>query len=140
MIDDGGATLDTAAAAHNVYRGTLHAWLKRGAREPSGPYREFRDSVVQATARVECQMAAVVTGAAAAGSVQAAQWWLERRSPRHWGLKVALSVQQELGAFLDRVQAKLPSEVYAQVLDAVVDDAPVAGELPASVALVDSGR
>jgi transposase-like protein len=117
-----GALLETAAAAAGVHRDTLHHWLRRGARESRGTYREFSDAVLRATAELEEKMAGVVTTAALGGDLDAAKWWLERRNPTRWGVRTTLTVRAELTAFLDRLQAQLPEALFGQVLAITLDE------------------
>jgi hypothetical protein len=118
----GGSLLETAAAATGISRETLHAWLRKGAREQRGLAREFSDAVFKATADVESRMSAIVTGAALSGDLDAAKWWLERRCARRWGLQVQVHLNAELDAGLDRLRAGLDERTFVRVLGILAGD------------------
>jgi transposase len=80
-----GTTIDVAAAAIGVSRGTLYRWLKQGEKARAGTAaRELRDRVERARAESESVLVARIGQAAAKGSWQAAAWLLERRWPERW--------------------------------------------------------
>jgi transposase len=111
-----GNYLETAAAAANVHRVTLHRWLRRGQEEESGLYREFLESVEKAQAEAESRDVALIAKAARDGNWQAAAWRLERRFPRKYGQRVQFLVQEELQRALQRLEAGLDAEAYQRVL------------------------
>lgn len=109
-----GGYVETAAAFAGVSKDTFYAWLRRGAKEKAGPFKEFSDAVGQAVAESEMRYVTVVARAANGYDVikertvvgtdlkgnpisntttekshefnpQAAEWWLERRFPKRWG-------------------------------------------------------
>ena len=109
-----GGYVETAAAFAGVNKDTFYAWLKRGAAEKSGPFKEFSDAIGRAIAESEMRYVSVVAKAASGYEVvrertvidmgpdgkphtttttdkshefnpPAAMWWLERRFPRRWG-------------------------------------------------------
>ena len=106
--------VETAAAFAGISKDTFYNWLKRGARANRGRYKEFSDAIGKAIAEAEVRMSMVVVKAANGYDViekrtvigqdkegkpvntvtessrhefnpQAAEWWLERRFPNHWG-------------------------------------------------------
>lgn len=109
-----GGYVETAAAFAGINKDTFYEWLKRGAKEKSGPFKEFSDAIGRAIAESEMRYVSVVAKAASGYDVirertvvgvdfkgnpintvttekshefnpQAAEWWLERRFPRRWG-------------------------------------------------------
>ena len=54
-----------------VNRATFYRWMEQGAKDESGPFRDFRDSIVRARARACC------AGGSAPDGVRA------RRAPLH---------------------------------------------------------
>ncbi|MFD1422452.1 hypothetical protein ACFQ4J_01685 [Laceyella tengchongensis] len=81
----GGNYIETAAAYAGISKQTLYNWLRRGARQKSGQYREFALAVEQALAEAEMRDLALIEQAARDGKWQAAAWRLERRFPKRWG-------------------------------------------------------
>lgn len=80
-----GATMEVAAEAAGVSRGTLYRWLKKGERaRPGSRPRELRERVEKARAESETVLVARIAAAAGKGSWQAAAWLLERRFPERW--------------------------------------------------------
>lgn len=55
---------ETAAALAGVNRDSFYEWLKRGAKEESGPYREFSDTIKNALAVGQMRDLAVIDKAA----------------------------------------------------------------------------
>ena len=82
----GGNYIETAAAFSGVHKDTLYEWLKLGAAEEAGPYRDFSDGVEEALATGE-MMDVQRVGNAAKDDWRAAAWRLERRHPKRWGRK-----------------------------------------------------
>jgi len=80
--------IETAAAYAGLSKNTLYDWLRRGARQQSGLYREFSDALTQALAHSEIADVARISLAAAAGNWRAVAWRLERRFPERWGSSV----------------------------------------------------
>lgn len=99
---------ETAATLAGINRETFYEWLKRGAKEESGSYREFSNAIKKALAIGQMRDLAVIDRAANGYDVvkertvsgpegttttvekyrefawQAAAWRLERRYPRQW--------------------------------------------------------
>lgn len=110
-----GGYVETAVAFVGIRKDTFYNWLRRGADEKSGPFKDFSDAVGQAISESEMRYVAMVARAANGYdvvkertvieigqdnkprstttttekthefNVQAAEWWLERRFPRRWG-------------------------------------------------------
>lgn len=79
-----GSYVETACAAAGIHKDTFYTWLKRGAVEKKGIYKDFSDAVQKAMAMSEIADIATV-GAASKTQWQAAAWRLERRFPSKWG-------------------------------------------------------
>jgi transposase len=80
-----GATVEVAAQAAGVSRGTIYRWLKQGEKARAGTIaRRLRDRVERARAESETVLVARIAQAAGKGSWQAAAWLLERRFPERW--------------------------------------------------------
>ena len=89
MMIRAGNYLETAAAHAGIAKVTLFDWLRRGGRESSGVYREFRDAVDKALADAEIHDVLLI-GKACEKQWQAAAWRLERKFPGRWGRKVEI--------------------------------------------------
>ena len=129
-----GNYLEVAATAAGIHRSTLHRWLRLGREQKRGRYRKFLNAVEKAQAESESRDVAIIAKAAS-DDWKAAAWRLERKQPRRYGPRVAVSVQQELDAVLDRLKKGLDAMTYEKVLAlmAAEDDAGVGnGEEPAT--------
>lgn len=93
-----GNYVETAAAWAGVSKQTIYEWLRTGATQAIGKYREFSDAVAEAMAHAEINDVAAISQAAQGykdaegrvvrpGNWQAAAWRLERRNPARWGRK-----------------------------------------------------
>jgi transposase-like protein len=91
-----GAYVETAAAMAGVSKQTLYSWLKRGADQAQGPFREFLDAVEKAQAEAEVRDIALIAKAAQT-QWQAAAWRLERKFPEKWGRKTRVEHTGEDG-------------------------------------------
>lgn len=129
-----GNHLDIAAAVGGVETATVRAWVRKGqaehTRREAGKKpdptldiyvvfaREFGEALVTAEALA-------VSRLTKAGETdwRASLAFLERKEPKRWGLQVNLHVTQELEAFLDALERRLPRDVFVQVLRAADDEA-----------------
>lgn len=90
-----GNYIETAAAWAGVNKQTIYDWLRQGAAQEKGPFRDFSDSVGEALAHAEVADLQNVAEAAKKGNWQAAAWRLERRNPSRWGRKDRTPVAPE---------------------------------------------
>jgi|GEM_PF-556667 len=90
-----GNYIETAAAWAGVNKQTIYDWLRQGAAQEKGPFRDFSDSVGEALAHAEIADLQQVAEAAKKGNWQAAAWRLERRNPSRWGRKDRSPVNPE---------------------------------------------
>jgi transposase len=81
-----GNYIETASAYAGINKTTLYDWLKRGAREKRGKYKQFSNAVEKAMAEAEMRDVALIAQAAKE-NWQAAAWRLERKYPARWGRK-----------------------------------------------------
>lgn len=116
-----GNYLEVAATAAGIHRSTLHRWLRHGRDQQRGRFRKFLTAVEKAQAEAESRDVALIARAAGE-DWRAAAWRLERKQPRRYGPRVALSVQQELDAVLDRLKKGLELPVYEKVLELMSAD------------------
>lgn len=86
-----GNYVETAAAAAGINKSTLYDWLKKGANQKTGIYKQFSDEVAQAVAESEIKDLGMIQEAAKNGNWQAAAWRLERRFNSKWGRKEKIS-------------------------------------------------
>lgn len=80
-----GSYVETASAAVGIDKVTFYDWLKKGAQQNHGIYREFSNAVAIAVAEAEMADLMVISIAAKKGNWSAAAWRLERRHPKRWG-------------------------------------------------------
>lgn len=138
--------VDTAMkAAGGISTRQANAWLRRGrdllatGDEP----QDERDAVMlwfaaqieEVSGRVESRHLNNIESHSS-DDWKASTWLLEMRDRRKYGQKIVVSVKQEITNFLDRLEQKLPPEVYEVVLRAALaagDDAEteqVGSEIP----------
>ncbi|NIR31718.1 MAG: hypothetical protein GWN84_20875 [Gammaproteobacteria bacterium] len=127
-LKDGNYFVDACAVAG--YRPQIaRQWLLRGGREierrdagkvaqsAEEPYVRFLLAVEKAEAHSKATAVRQLTGAGRE-DWRAALAYLERKFPREWGQRINHHVDEELNAFLNRLEANLPADVYAKVLRA----------------------
>lgn len=83
-----GNRIEVAAQLAHVDPRTVYAWMARGKRLDGEPYDQFYQKVKAARAEAEGLMVQIVRQAAAK-TWQAAAWYLERRYPKHWALRLS---------------------------------------------------
>jgi hypothetical protein len=118
-----GNYLETAASYAGISKDTLYRWLRRGAKEKQGPYRDFAEAVRKAMADAEVRDVARVAQAAEK-NWQAAAWRLERKFPAKWGRRDqgGYSAEQftafvaQVAAFVRQHLAKDKRVLFNQVL------------------------
>ena len=84
-----GHTREVAAQACGIVSTTLYRWMKRGERQPDGPYGEFCRALKRADLEAELACLRQIKEAAQNGDWRAAAWMLERRYPEKWGRRRA---------------------------------------------------
>lgn len=113
-----GNYIETAAAWAGVNKQTIYDWLRQGAAQDKGAFRDFSDSVGEALAHAEVADLQQVAEAAKKGNWQAAAWRLERRNPSRWGRK-------------DRAPLTPEDEIdYDSLTDEELDHVIATGRLP----------
>lgn len=118
-----GNYIETAAAAVGIHKDSLYEWLKRGAREKKGPYREFSDAVQKAMGFAESRDVLLIAKAAAS-QWQAAAWRLERKYPARWGRKDRMEVTGKGGAPIQhRHDLTGLSDDKLETLEAILEEA-----------------
>jgi hypothetical protein len=102
-----GCYVETAAAIAGIHKDTYYEWLRKGAKQSKGIYKEFSDAVRKALAMSELRDLSVIDLVAQgqkaqytedpmtgerklvrpeiAKNWQAAAWKLERKFPTKWG-------------------------------------------------------
>ena len=69
--------------------------MKRGERQPDGPYGEFCRALKRADLEAELACLRQIKEAAQNGDWRAAAWMLERRYPEKWGRRCARRRESE---------------------------------------------
>ena len=90
-----GHTREVAAQACGIVSTTLYRWMKRGERQPDGPYGEFCRALKRADLKAELACLRQIKEAAQNGDWRAAAWMLERRYPEKWGRRRARRDESE---------------------------------------------
>ena len=116
-----GNYLEVAATAAGIHRSTLHRWMRHGRDQHRGRFRRFLTAVEKAQAEAESRDVALIARAASE-DWRAAAWRLERKQPRRYGPRVAISVQQELDSVLERLKNGMEAPVYEKVLELMSAD------------------
>ncbi len=125
-----GSPVETAVAAADIAKSTMQQWLKKGAKQRSGPLADFAADVESAIAKHEnncvMQLAALsrekvqrkfdcaecghenTVSVPVPGNVQAEalKWTLTHRHPANWGNKTTLVHEgaETIAAGFDKVQ------------------------------------
>jgi len=87
-----GAYVETAAAYAGISKETFYDWLKQGAKQKRGKYKDFSDAIKKAMAESELRDIATLTRASSS-QWQAAAWKLERRFPQRWGRREKVELE-----------------------------------------------
>ena len=119
-----GNYLEVAALAAGIHKTTLHRWLRLGRDQKRGRYRKFVEVVERAQGESEARDVALIAKQAPT-DWRAAAWRLERKSPRRYGQKVQISVEEELEGVVDRLKAGLDAATYEKVLEILSSDDPL---------------
>lgn len=98
---EAGAWIETAVALAGIHKDTFYAWLKKGASEESGPYKDFSDQISKAAAQFEFDAHSTILqfgrGVGNDGKPvwQALAWVLERKYPKRYGRRESLRIEDE---------------------------------------------
>lgn len=91
-----------AAAFAGISDATFRRWMKRGMKEATGIYAEFRTAVLDAESRAKVLAMGCVTKAIREGDWKAAAWFLERKWPQEYGDRTQLFL---VGKALEAMEA-----------------------------------
>lgn len=114
-----GNYLETAAAAAGVDIRTVRRWIRDGA-DPESEYAVFRREVLRSEAEAEHKLVSFLQDCAAAGDPRPAQWWLERRHPAKWSLRIQHVVGEQFEAVISRIE-QLEERIGREAVDLVLD-------------------
>ena len=89
-----GWYIETAAAYADISKVTLYKWLKLGAKQKKGPYRDFVNQVEIALELGEKKLFSHVESQMGS-DWRAAAWALERKNARRWGRKETIKLEDE---------------------------------------------
>lgn len=116
-----GNYVETAAAFAGIHKATLYDWLKKGANQSSGKFREFSDAVKKAQAWSEDRDVKLIANAAGS-QWQAAAWRLERRFPDRWGRRERHEVSGPGGEPIAVVSVAESKKVVRDILESDFDE------------------
>jgi hypothetical protein len=115
-------TIEDAAIHAGVNDSTVYAWLAKGERQATGPYRDFLEAVKKAKAQ---RRIALEAGIRKHGSKnwQALAWLLERTEPKRYAQRVRVHVEEELSDAIERLKRAFADEpdLYERALSALVE-------------------
>ncbi|MDQ0417577.1 transposase-like protein [Croceifilum oryzae] len=109
-----GNYIETAAAYSGISKSTLYDWLKKGAREENGKYKNFSDAVQKAMAEAEMRDVAVISQASKE-NWQASAWRLERKYPNRWGRKTQHEISGKDGKPIEIAPKQLLADKLEQL-------------------------
>lgn len=117
-----GMVVQDAAQLAGIHKDSIYTWAAKG-RKPGAP-PELKDfAVAFPKARMTAKSRALTcVNLAMTKNWKAAAWFLGVSDPKNYGPKVRVTLDQEFNDALARIRAKVPAEVYEQVLAAVVED------------------
>ncbi len=129
-----GNYFETAAGVCGVHVDVARRWMRIGRNhehklatqdEPIPDdgkiYVAFVNAVGEAISAGEARLVTLISKAAEKDH-KAALSLLERRHAKRWGPRVNVAVQEELNAFLDRLEQRLDAATYERVLEAGLED------------------
>ena len=128
-----GNYLEVAASATGIHRTTLHRWMRHGRGQKRGRYKKFLNAVEKAQAEAESRDVALIAKAAG-DDWRAAAWRLERRSPKKYGPRVQVSIEDALQGAVERLKTGLDEATYLKVLQLLMSDENELAELPDALA------
>jgi hypothetical protein len=140
---EAGNYAETAVQAEGIAVGTFYRWMEQGAKDESGPFREFREAIVRARATAEQHALKIVREGMLheERGPERAQWYLERTASDRFGRRdkvvVENAVREELDRALAKLEAALTSEEFDRVLRILAADGAGNG---AAVATDDAGE
>lgn len=131
LVKSGSPFTTAVAAAGGISLSEANKWLTRGRdliRENPETLDDNDAMCLKFAEEVDVQVgrleATIVNKILKAGDKdwKALAWIIESRWPKRWGKKINVTVREELDAFLDKLEARLPEEVYETVLRAASED------------------
>lgn len=130
-----GNYFETACAVAGIDKTTGYLWLKKGAKQTRGAFRDFSNSVEKAQHEAE----AVLVGRIVAHGKeqwQANAWMLERKFPEKYGQRIRLTIDRELTDAVQRVEVEFRDEpqLLERALRALAGDSSAPAHNPASLA------
>jgi hypothetical protein len=122
-----GNYLETATAACGVPVHRVREWMRQGARQKRGKYKDFSVAIKKAEAQAEG--AAVVAIRAHGGRTwQALAWYLERKFPGRWAMRrevdVNMSFEEAKALTIEQLAAKLGFGEAEPKFDGLPEDDP----------------
>lgn len=109
-----GNYLETAAASAGVHPNTPREWLKRGARDTSGPHHEFWKAFRESDAASEKELLTLVRQHAVDDGRLALEL-MARKYPKRWGATLRLELDAVFDRVLDALERELSDEEFDRV-------------------------
>lgn len=112
-----GMSKHKAAACVGVERRKFQDWIARGAKQESGPLREFSDRIKAAEAQAEARDLKVIDDAATQrGDWRASAWRRERLQPDRYAQRLEIRYKERaLREILEHLRNTLDPERYEEI-------------------------
>ncbi len=128
-----GNTVKFACAEMNISRQTYYSWMRQGERSPHSTHGRFRLEMEGALAKAENKLVQTVRNGVNVKGLpdwKAAAHLLAVRNPEEFGKRVIKEhvVRQGVQETLERIQARISPEAWAEVIGALADLHGVAAE------------
>lgn len=108
---------------------TLRNWKTKGRENPESPESEFLKRLKEADGKTLLEIEAKGKRMARAGHTDLIKYFLTKRDPRYADeMKITLQATEHALSWIEGIRDKVPSEVYAAILESIAERAGVSVE------------